>query len=124
VKYPTGTELIKGDMLKGDMFDFQLKNEDLLITFVLFGIGESDTVIDYIQDGFCLSSDNGIKEEKIGSISIYRSERVFSASNICLDTVIALRRPNWFVDIQGKAKNQAGVTLYNEILSTFQLTRQ
>jgi len=118
IKYPPDMDLVP----RGGGIDFQLQGQDLHVGFVIAGLPENRDIQDYATYGWCLVDRNGIRKQELSGVVAYRSENVFDGTK-CLDAMIALHRQRWVVDIQGKAKGQAGVALFNEILSTFRLTQ-
>jgi hypothetical protein len=118
IKYPAGIELTK----ESNYFDFQLKNQDLHITFISFTLPPERKIEDYIINGFCFAKKKDIRKEKVNGVYVYRGKKVYEKNNICLQATIALSERQ-VVDIQGKASNQAGIDQFNKILSTFQFTQ-
>ena len=118
IKYPANIELIK----ESDYYDFKLENQDLHMTFGNVGLPHERDVEDYVINSFCFANKKDIRKEKVNDVYIYRSEKVYDQNNTCLQATIDIGKKQ-LVDIQGKAKNQAGIDQFNKILSTFQYTQ-
>ena len=99
-------------------FDSQFNNSDLLISIGIFGLQQDKTIDDYVRYGLCLSDPT---HATIHNKTVTKSETRYNNTNICEDAVFKLSDYT-VLDLQGKANNQAGVDLYNQILSTVQVT--
>lgn len=123
IKYPTSVELIDCEDEGVCNWLFQLKNKDLLITFSTAGLPKSRMIEDYVMWGFCHTNKEEVEQEKINSITFYRNSEVYSENNICLAAVAKLdmgdENSYWVADVQAKAYNQNGISLFDQILSTF-----
>ena len=120
IQYPPTLQLLSGD----GYFDFQLENHDLLARFGTVGLSPIGNPVEYAKNGFCLDGDRGVQELAVNGIVIYRTEHTFTEQDICLDAVILLNEEGRVLDIQGKAFSRDGVVLFDEILTTLQITRQ
>lgn len=109
-------------MIEGGQYsDFQLKNPHLLVTFGTIALAENKSIVQYVTYGFCLGGEKPVRVEIVDGATMYRSQRLFSPSNACLNAVVPLSNQGMFVDIQGKAYDNDGITLFDRILSTFRL---
>lgn len=108
------------EFTEGVQFEFQIKSNDLLATFIPLGLPENETIENYIQRSFCAAGGSTIsKLTDINGISIYTSKGNFWKDSICLETVVPQSKKSSIIDIQAKGYNQNGIDQFIKILSTF-----
>jgi hypothetical protein len=121
IKYPENLKFVDG---KNMHFDFQLKDSDVLITFVVTGFARDRSPIEYLMPGFCHINPIDMHHYVANNVAIYQGERLYDDNNTCLNAVALLKGNqlspdnNWVVDIQGKAESKSAITTFNAIVQT------
>ena len=132
VQYPSNME---HEEPGGFPFDLRIRNEDFIMTFMLqtLPLWIDKTVEELANKSVCgnKANDIEIKEEEINDALIYRVEEAFSNNKLCLRAVIGLNtfymhphgREQWILVIQADDINRYHAKLFDDILSTVQLTQ-